>query len=298
MAKTTSKLSRRGSDTQSDISQRKRKGPPKFQHLPHATAKKLKLQWVEKKKLQSQYFGKGQKRKAAASAPAEEKADGEGEGEEWENESGAVVDEEEEEAFDGFSDGMDEDEDEDVLHDSPDGVVDDDEDPENFRMRTPSIDVAQTGLYRGGTSLKRELELPEQRHRPVRVPSAARRPPPAKGYVGGSELGRVDRKGSVRRVSESSGAAEDVRRGKGATADRMERAREEREEAARRRARAKAAYAQDNLHTYKSDPLRRQANGNAKGHGRRGEKGKGQPDMRLRMNALLETIKKNVAPKL
>ncbi|KZT59761.1 hypothetical protein CALCODRAFT_481265 [Calocera cornea HHB12733] len=291
----TGKSARRGSETLSDGSQRKRKGPPKFQHLPHATAKKMKQQWVERKKLQSQYFGKGQKRKAALSAPAGEK--GEEEEEEWENDTGAVSDDDAEadEEFDGFSDGMDED---DAMHDSPDGLAEEeDEDAEDFRRRTASLDeTTLADSYRGDGSLKRELELAPQPRRAVRQPSAARRPPPVKGYVGGSELGRVDRKGSVRRPSTSSGgAAEDVRQGKGG-AGRGERATEEREEAARRRARAKAAYGQDTLHTYKSDPLRKQANGGGKGQ-KRGEKGKGQPDMKLRMNALLETIKKNVGNK-
>jgi hypothetical protein len=55
------------------------------------------------------------------------------------------------------------------------------------------------------------------------------------------------------------------------------------------------AYSRDSLHTYKSDPLHRgkgrpaQHGGGTKGTGR------GQPDMKLRMNALLEKIKRDVA---
>jgi len=292
MGKTSS---RRGSDLTSETSQRKRKGPPKFQHLPHATAKKLKLQWVERKKLQSQYFGKGQKKKAATQpGAAGEKADAEDE--EWEDDSEAAADEEDEadEAFDGFPDGMEED----AILDSDEFGTLNSEDPEDFRMRTPSVDeTTLADSYRDGASLKREMELPALPRRAARQPSSSNPPPVAKGYQDGTSLGRVDRKGSVRRPSESSGGAgaEDVRRGQ--AAGRGERAREEREEAARRRARAKAAYGQESLHTYKSDPLRKQqvnGGGRGQGQGRRGEKGKGQPDMRLRMNSLLETIKKNV----
>lgn len=50
------------------------------------------------------------------------------------------------------------------------------------------------------------------------------------------------------------------------------------------------AYAPESLHTFKSDPLRRRK-GQA---GKRGTTGRGQPNMKLRMNALLERIKQNV----
>jgi len=51
------------------------------------------------------------------------------------------------------------------------------------------------------------------------------------------------------------------------------------------------AYSKSNLHTFRSDPLkRRAASGKPKG-----EKGKGQPDMKLRMNALLAKIKQDYA---
>lgn len=56
------------------------------------------------------------------------------------------------------------------------------------------------------------------------------------------------------------------------------------------------AYSRESLHTYKSDPLHR-GKGRPALH-RSGTKrtGRGQPDMRLRMNALLEKIKRDVAP--
>ena len=56
------------------------------------------------------------------------------------------------------------------------------------------------------------------------------------------------------------------------------------------------AYSRESLHTYKSDPLHR-GKGRPTLH-RSGTKrtGRGQPDMRLRMNALLEKIKRDIAP--
>jgi hypothetical protein len=57
------------------------------------------------------------------------------------------------------------------------------------------------------------------------------------------------------------------------------------------------AYSRESLHTYKSDPLHRGGKGRPAQH-RGGKKGtgRGQPDMRLRMNALLEKIKRDVVP--
>ncbi|KAK7054964.1 hypothetical protein VNI00_003427 [Paramarasmius palmivorus] len=53
---------------------------------------------------------------------------------------------------------------------------------------------------------------------------------------------------------------------------------------------ARKAYSRDSLHTYKSDPLSRRNKGtpaNKKGGG------KGQPNMKLRMNYMLEKIKRD-----
>ena len=60
------------------------------------------------------------------------------------------------------------------------------------------------------------------------------------------------------------------------------------------------AYSQSTLHTFKSDPLKKRDQGKRAG-GSRGrsngfnERGKGQPNMKLRMNVMLEKIKKDFA---
>jgi len=51
------------------------------------------------------------------------------------------------------------------------------------------------------------------------------------------------------------------------------------------------AYSKSSLHTFRSDPLKKRA---ASGKSR-GEKGKGQPDMGLRMKAMLAKIKRDYA---
>jgi len=51
------------------------------------------------------------------------------------------------------------------------------------------------------------------------------------------------------------------------------------------------AYSKSNLHTFKSDPLKKRAASERS----KGEKGKGQPDMKLRMDALLAKIKRDYA---
>lgn len=51
------------------------------------------------------------------------------------------------------------------------------------------------------------------------------------------------------------------------------------------------AYSKSNLHTFKSDPLKKRAGSRRP----KGEWGKGQPDMKLRMNALLAKIKQDHA---
>ena len=55
------------------------------------------------------------------------------------------------------------------------------------------------------------------------------------------------------------------------------------------------AYSRESLHTYKSDPLHRGKGRPAQHRGRTKGTGGGQPDMKLRMNALLEKIKRDVA---
>ena len=60
------------------------------------------------------------------------------------------------------------------------------------------------------------------------------------------------------------------------------------------------AYSQSALHTFRSDPLKKRDQGK-RGGGSRGrgngfiEKGRGQPNMKLRMNVMLEKIKQNLA---
>ncbi|EIN07431.1 hypothetical protein PUNSTDRAFT_121543 [Punctularia strigosozonata HHB-11173 SS5] len=59
---------------------------------------------------------------------------------------------------------------------------------------------------------------------------------------------------------------------------------------------SKQAYSRSSLHSYKSDPLHRHGRGGGRGGGaERSDRGgrKGQPDMRLRMNAMLEKIKRD-----
>lgn len=60
------------------------------------------------------------------------------------------------------------------------------------------------------------------------------------------------------------------------------------------------AYSQSTLHTFKSDPLKKRDQGKRVGGSRgRGnefsERGKGQPNMKLRMNVMLEKIKQDFA---
>ncbi|KAJ3786177.1 hypothetical protein GGU10DRAFT_177579 [Lentinula aff. detonsa] len=55
----------------------------------------------------------------------------------------------------------------------------------------------------------------------------------------------------------------------------------------------RTAYSRETLHTYKSDPLNRRGNVNGgRGNGRGGIRGRGQPNMKLRMGAMLEKIKR------
>lgn len=60
------------------------------------------------------------------------------------------------------------------------------------------------------------------------------------------------------------------------------------------------AYSQSTLHTFKSDPLKKRDQGKmvggSRGRGRGSfERGKGQPNMKLRMNVMLEKLKQNFA---
>ncbi|KAJ7273576.1 hypothetical protein B0H12DRAFT_499211 [Mycena haematopus] len=54
------------------------------------------------------------------------------------------------------------------------------------------------------------------------------------------------------------------------------------------RDRAREAYSQASLHTYRSDPFGKRPRG-----GKAGTKGRGQPNMKMRMGVLLETIKRD-----
>ncbi|KAJ3735460.1 hypothetical protein DFJ43DRAFT_991543 [Lentinula guzmanii] len=56
----------------------------------------------------------------------------------------------------------------------------------------------------------------------------------------------------------------------------------------------RTAYSRETLHTYKSDPLNRRGTANGgRGNGRGGIRGRGQPNMKLRMGAMLEKIKRD-----
>ncbi|KAJ4000065.1 hypothetical protein F5050DRAFT_1563675 [Lentinula boryana] len=56
----------------------------------------------------------------------------------------------------------------------------------------------------------------------------------------------------------------------------------------------RTAYSRETLHTYKSDPLNRRGGANGgRGNGRGGIRGRGQPNMKLRMGAMLEKIKRD-----
>jgi len=55
------------------------------------------------------------------------------------------------------------------------------------------------------------------------------------------------------------------------------------------------AYSRESLHTYKSDPLHRGKGRPAPRRGGTKGMGRGQPDMKLRMNVLLEKLKRDVA---
>jgi hypothetical protein len=57
----------------------------------------------------------------------------------------------------------------------------------------------------------------------------------------------------------------------------------------------RTAYSRESLHTYKSDPLHRGKGRPAQHRGGTKGVGRGQPNMKLRMNALLEKIKRDVA---
>ncbi|KDR81775.1 hypothetical protein GALMADRAFT_90086 [Galerina marginata CBS 339.88] len=65
---------------------------------------------------------------------------------------------------------------------------------------------------------------------------------------------------------------------------------------------AREAYSRSTLHTYKSDPLKKRQSGSSRG-GKGGniargqpQTGRGQPNMKLRMNAMLAKIKQDYAP--
>lgn len=61
----------------------------------------------------------------------------------------------------------------------------------------------------------------------------------------------------------------------------------------------KQAYSRETLHTYKADPLKKHhgalGRGGSAARGRGPATGRGQPNMKLRMNAMLEKIKQDVA---
>ncbi|KAF8894680.1 hypothetical protein BD779DRAFT_1669150 [Infundibulicybe gibba] len=54
------------------------------------------------------------------------------------------------------------------------------------------------------------------------------------------------------------------------------------------------AYSKSSLHTYKSDPLNRRSGPGSRGKDRRRGGGRGQPNMKLRMDAMLEKIKRDL----
>lgn len=57
----------------------------------------------------------------------------------------------------------------------------------------------------------------------------------------------------------------------------------------------KEAYSPASLHTYKADPLKRRETHHSRGRGGSVGRGRGQPNMMLRMGAMLEKIKQDLA---
>ncbi|KAK0210619.1 hypothetical protein DFS33DRAFT_305976 [Desarmillaria ectypa] len=62
----------------------------------------------------------------------------------------------------------------------------------------------------------------------------------------------------------------------------------------------RTAYSKSTLHSYKADPFNKRKSGSVRGqsfkgdHDRNGNRGRGQPNMKLRMNAMLEKIKRDL----
>ncbi|KAK0228411.1 hypothetical protein IW262DRAFT_1455652 [Armillaria fumosa] len=60
------------------------------------------------------------------------------------------------------------------------------------------------------------------------------------------------------------------------------------------------AYSKSSLHSYKADPFNKRKSGSVRGQSfkgdrdRNGDRGKGQPNMKLRMNVMLEKIKRDL----
>jgi len=209
-----------------------RKGPPKFQHLPLAQARKLKKAWVDAKKIKTAY--KAEKRKGTgASLPSKMPVDA-ADGDEYERGDG----------------------------------IDAAEEDRNVEKEAASED---------------ELDDAHAQKSPRKQSSSPPSPPP-------SRTPHPFRRKSLKQSPSTSNSKPNPKSAEEET---------EREQRIQLRNLTREAYSKDTLHNFKSDPLGRRRKQGGDGYGgKRGDQqgqGRGQPDMKKRMDVLLAKLQMDAA---
>ncbi|KAF5358438.1 hypothetical protein D9756_001920 [Leucocoprinus leucothites] len=236
----------------------KRKRPPTFQHFPAQRAKKLKKAWVEKAKIKSKW--KAQKRRegiASSSRLATLPGD--------DNEP----------------------------HDSDVGSADEDDrgsdhsDSESTANNAMATLADDSQAESASESAESQTQVPsnstDAAHLPPSPPPRQPRPPPPKKkYNQNNNKKRPLPHDKNNNTAIRGGTSTNEEQDKPSLRDLF-----------------REAYSKESLHSYKSDPLKKgRGDQRVRGRGGRGgsgasARGRGQPNMKLRMNAMLEKIKRD-----
>ncbi|KAF5324438.1 hypothetical protein D9611_004333 [Ephemerocybe angulata] len=266
--------------------QRKRKAPPTFQHLAPEQARKLKKQWIEKEKMKSKWRAEKRKLQAEGVMPIVKKP--------WE-----IRDEQ---AADG--DNEKNDDSAEPSHSKRARGNDSESDNEGVSDRSDAeSDVPPPPKRTKHSSANQKIEaLPP--HLKKRGSSSSSRPEGSAPRQQRPEKDAGKPKNSWQKAIEESANQPPKRerdfKGK-SRAHPQDAANEDGDRPASLRDLKREAFSKTKLHTFKADALHKHSGRgqsfNARGRGGSGPPGRGgrrgQPDMRLRMDYMLEKIKRD-----
>ncbi|KAF6764836.1 hypothetical protein DFP72DRAFT_1162759 [Ephemerocybe angulata] len=250
--------------------QRKRKAPPTFQHLAPEQARKLKKQWIEKEKMKSKWRAEKRKLQAEGVMPIVKKP--------WE-----IRDDQEADGDNEKNDDSAE-----PSHSKRARGNDSESDNEGVSDRSG----AESDVPPPPKRTKHSSTNQKPKHFPFTSKNADQKKARERRKTHGRKRLKSQRTSPLKRERDFKGKSR---------AHPQDAANEDGDRPASLRDLKREAFSKTKLHTFKADPLHKHSGRgqsfNARGRGGSGPPGRGgrrgQPDMRLRMDYMLEKIKRD-----